>query len=422
MTVLHIAESAFGGGAESVFRDTILGLKEFDSNTHLVTCKCHSDLPFKIDLVFKEHEKAGVSKILSQIFSLSNYRALSMFLKKNKPDIIHIQNYGNLSPSILRAIKSYKTKSHNIKVLHTVHTFEYLCSHHAAFDYKKKQRCLDCANSKFKFKIFYRHCSRGGVVHSIGKGLTSLLANYYLSGGLIDRYITPSDFLKDEMCKSRIQKEKVSVIKNPLPDNFLSKALNSNESVKHTVNEVVYFGRLSNEKNIDILIRAIAKLINDSFKVKLKIIGDGVEKQRLASLVKEMGISNQVEFIPFLKQEDLQKILSKAKVSVLPSKCFETASMLVFESVASGVIPIVADHGGMKEMAEYMNVGYRFQDDNEEDLASKIKLAFENYLVEINSLVLAKNKLEDLSLKNYASAISELYKTLLKSNINGQHY
>ncbi len=413
MKVLHIAESGFGGGAESVFRDTIVGLNKFDDNTHLVACCFHDNLPFSIDLIFQNTIENNFLINLFQIYNYKNYSLLFSFLNKEQPQIIHLHNYGNLSPSILRALKNYKLKHREVKIIHSVHTFEYLCSHHAGYDYKKQKKCLDCAKNKIKSKIFYRLCSRAGVFHSIGKGITSILAQYYLSFDLIDRWITPSDFLKNEMSKSWIPSDKIYSIKNPLPDIFLNQSKNLID--KDPENSLIYFGRISNEKNLDVLLKAVCLLMKANFQVNLKIVGSGIERDRLILLSETYGISSFVKFIPFLEQTELLKILFKTKVSILPSKCFETASMLVLESISSNVLPIVVNHGGMLEMVNYMNVGYTFEDNDHYDLCDKIKSAFINYSVNLNKVIVSKQNLENLNLNNYSLVLSDMYNKLLNS-------
>jgi glycosyltransferase involved in cell wall biosynthesis len=409
--VLHIAESGFGGGAESVFRDTIVALNKFDNNTHLVACRYHANLPFSIDLTFQNTTENNFLINLFQIYNHKNYLTLSSFLNKERPQIIHLHNYGNLSPSILRALINYKQKDRDLKIIHSVHTFEYLCSHHAGYDYKKQKRCLDCAKNKIKTKIFYRHCSRAGIFHSIGKGITSILAQYYLSFDLIDIWITPSVFLKNEMSKSWVAKDKIYSIINPLPDIFLNQAKNQIE--KDPENSLIYFGRISNEKNLDVLLKAVSLLIKENFQVNLKIVGSGIERERLLLLSETYGISNFVHFIPFIEQTELLKILLKTKVSILPSKCFETASMLVLESISSNVFPIVVNHGGMLEMINYMNVGYTFEDNDHHDLCDKIKSAFVNYSINLRKVNAAKLNLKELGLSNYSLVITEMYNKLL---------
>src|SRR5690606_38424734 len=86
----------------------------------------------------------------------------------------------------------------------------------------------------------------------------------------------------------------------------------------------------------------------------LWIIGNGLMKEHLIKLSEDLNIKEKVVFWDFMAKNPLVKLINRAKIAVLPSKCFETASMLVFEAVASSVVPIVANHGGMREMVNWL--------------------------------------------------------------------
>jgi glycosyltransferase involved in cell wall biosynthesis len=86
-----------------------------------------------------------------------------------------------------------------------------------------------------------------------------------------------------------------------------------------------------------------------------------------------------VTFEPFLPKDELIERLNSCKVSVLPSKCFETASLVTIESIMLNLIPIVTNHGGMKEMIQLTKFGFTFEDNDEEDLCKKMLFTMNNY-------------------------------------------
>ncbi|HTN20548.1 MAG TPA: glycosyltransferase family 4 protein [Pelobium sp.] len=377
MKVLHIAEKADGGGAESVFRETVQVFKKYDQKRkHYVACRYSEKLPFVVDFAFTEKKE----NIFSKIYSNSNKKELARFLSDLEPEIIHLQHYANLSPSILHALYNYKRKNKKTTIIQTVHTFEYACSHHAAYDYKQNKRCLDCASQTFKTKIFYRNCSRLGFAHSFGKGLASLLSHYFYNKQFIDKLIVPSEFMRTAvgLNKSRDMR-KVIVVNNPIADELFE----ANPTEKK--NQILYFGRLSEEKNIDLLLRGYShyqKSVNLAFP--LVIIGEGSEKERLISLSIELGCADYVTFMPFLSHFELKKYLEVSKISLLTSKCFENAPMMVIESLACDIIPIVCNHGGMLEMVECFGFGFHFNADDYLDLAKTIEDVTNNYNIIIN--------------------------------------
>lgn len=411
-TVLHIAEKSEGGGSESVFRDTVNSLRIHDfKRKHLIACIPGANNDVSVDYTFKPPPSNNLLKLLASIFSFSNYMRLRHILNDCKPSIIHIQNYANLSPSVLWAIYHYKKQGYLKKVINTVHTFEYVCSNHAAYDYKQGKVCTDCKKNTYKFKIFYRGCSRAGFFHSIGKGVTSLIAAYIKKKEIIDFWVTPSEFLKTQMLYADFFKDKqnsIFVVRNPLSWSF-EQPLNISMATKQ--NSIIYFGRLSEEKNIELLIEGFSIYKKQKkTDVKLFIAGEGIMYAKLKKITDDLKLSSDVIFTGFLKPAELKMQLLNCKVSVLPSKCFETASMLVVESLFASCLPLVANQGGMQEMVNWTNFGKTFEANDAQDLAIKLSYLLENYEDEIMESDKIKNKiLPQLSSLNYANQLIKLY-------------
>jgi glycosyltransferase involved in cell wall biosynthesis len=417
MKVLHIAEKAQGGGAESVFRNTITALaSEHPENVYWVACVKDSQSSVTPDLDFGKPPQKKIYLLFSQIYSFQNYRKLTAFLSQHHPDVIHVQNYGNLSPSILRALWQYKKKHPIVRIIQTVHTFEYACSHYSAYDYRKQTTCLDCAHSTFKLKIFFRRCSRAGFLHSYGKGVASLIANYYINKGVFDLFITPSEFLRKVMLKRSLKGREIFVVRNPLPDNFFKKQVKESTVSLPTEQDpirIVYFGRFSEEKNLGCLLNAFHILTQKKTRAVLTLIGDGEEKAQLLKLCNQLGINEKVVFCGFLNSGELYTEIKKHHIAVLPSKCFETASLLVCEAITANLVPIVANHGGMKEMVEWIGAGATFKSDDELDLAFTLHDVYENYERYIEKLPQAIIKSEyQLNLRKYVNELLHIYNSL----------
>lgn len=398
LKILHISESIEGGGAETVFRETVDNLKNTDfKNEHLIICRKPLLYDSKIEFYFEESTNYSILKKIDKIFSINNYKILKSVLFKIKPDIIHIHNIGNLSPSIFKAIFEYKKKENILKVIHSVHTFEYICSHYAAFDYKKNNKCLDCVDHRFKFKIFYRGCSRLGYFHSFGKGISSLIYSYYTRKKIVDLWTTPSEFLANLMRQNLKKNKEVIVSRNPIfnktfaYDDFSDK---SNVLTNKLCFKFVYFGRFSKEKNLECLITAFKSVLDKNNNTTLTLIGSGEEEVNLKDLCEKLGIHKKVTFFPFMKKDELNILLKSHHVSVLPSKCYETASMVTIESVMNNLIPIVANHGGMKEMVDLIKFGLTFLSEDIFDLTNKMVYSINNYNIIMKDIEDAKFKVK----------------------------
>lgn len=411
--ILHIGEYIFGGGAESVLRDTVDILKAYDDeNIHsvIVRNKKNEDKQSSDCFQFSNIRRGKVRTIISQIFSLTNFRKLNRVLNEFTPDIIHIQNYANLSPSILKSIYLYKKKK-KVKVIHTVHTFEYVCSHHAGYDYRKERKCTDCSKNTYKYKIFYRGCSRLGYIHSFGKGIAHLIAMYYLKRGVVDQWITPSEFLKTKMHDVKFLENKIQVVRNPL-------VVSKGDFIKDKVNEnletfrFIYFGRFSEEKNIECIVNAFSLLLKNELDnaFELVLIGSGEKENGLKELVSTLGIESRVKFFGFMNKENLYKAIQKCNVSIMSSKCYENAPLVLLESILNDLVPIAVDHGGMKEMIEKVDFGFTFRDDDEKDLSEKMYAVYKSYNQLIHEIPKKKhNLLNEFGSLRYFNELKRLY-------------
>jgi glycosyltransferase involved in cell wall biosynthesis len=102
-------------------------------------------------------------------------------------------------------------------------------------------------------------------------------------------------------------------------------------------------GRLIPGKGMDTLVRAFAHLHARS-SARLRIAGDGPERQALEQLAKSLGISDAIEFLGWTA--DIAEFWRGCDVAVMPSDAFiESFGMVVVEAMACGR-PVVATRNG----------------------------------------------------------------------------
>lgn len=86
--------------------------------------------------------------------------------------------------------------------------------------------------------------------------------------------------------------------------------------------DIVFFAKLSKDKGIEDLIRAIQIVKQQNDLINVKVIGAANEDylNYLKMLVSELGLGNNIEFLGFIeKRDDLHNYVSKAKICVLPT-------------------------------------------------------------------------------------------------------
>jgi glycosyltransferase involved in cell wall biosynthesis len=135
-------------------------------------------------------------------------------------------------------------------------------------------------------------------------------------------------------------------------------------------NIVLYTGRMSSEKNIDVLIKAIP-YVKDEVEAHFLFCGSGGSyKQKMVRLTEELKIAGKTTFIDFLDWKDYPNIYSLADVFVMPSEA-ELQSIVTMEAIASGLPVVVVNKGAVHELACLDN-GLLFEPRDSKQLAGNI--------------------------------------------------
>ena len=184
-------------------------------------------------------------------------------------------------------------------------------------------------------------------------------------------------------------------------------------------NIVLFTGRINEEKNLDVLIKAIPDVI-EKIDAHFLIVGSGGEyKKWLMNLTKELGVEKNTTFTDFLDWNDYPNIYSIAKVFAIPSES-ELQSIVTMEAVASGLPVVVVNNGALPELAS-MDNGLVFEPKNSKHMADCIvKILSDEKLwktMSSNSLkLIKKHTMESVAYefeKIYEKVINKLDKKII---------
>lgn len=101
-------------------------------------------------------------------------------------------------------------------------------------------------------------------------------------------------------------------------------------------------GRLAREKDVEAILRAFPLVLAALPAARLRIAGSGPDAPRLRNIVRELGLSANVEWLGFVPEDDLARTYAQADVFVSASR-FETQGLTVLEAMACGAAVALAD-------------------------------------------------------------------------------
>ena len=115
---------------------------------------------------------------------------------------------------------------------------------------------------------------------------------------------------------------------------------------------MLYVGRLSYEKGVQILLQSLSALHKKGVNFKMTFLGDGPERKALESLTSQAGLGDKVFFAGFASQDEVKKTLKNSDIFILPSFA-EGVPVSFMEAMATGVPVIGTNVGGVTELIEH---------------------------------------------------------------------
>lgn len=350
------------GGSERVYFNT----KELlERNGHEVICfsmkdernlPCPQEKYFVPEVDFSNH-KSWPSKVARFFYNVDAARRLEQLILEEKPDIAHLHNIAHqLTPSILKPLRK-----HNIPIVQTLHDFHLICPAYSLLSHGKI--CERCKKHKY-YQCILHICVQNSFPASVTAALDLTAQHwfkYYKEN--VDLFISPSNFLKNKLEEWGVE-EPIEVVNYPIDLRPLQPKYEAGDYL-------IYFGRLSPDKGIRTLIRAMKSLPD----IKLKVAGDGPLKSVLSDYIAENKMTN-VELLGPKYGEELFDLIRNARFVVVPSECYDNYPLAVLESFALGKPVLGTRLGGIPELIVENYNGWFFEYGNVEDSVEKIKLHF----------------------------------------------
>lgn len=171
---------------------------------------------------------------------------------------------------------------------------------------------------------------------------------------------------------------KIRILRDPIISiseiNFKKKELINNKTISKN-NTIISIGRLTRQKNFELLLEAFKDISLKEPKLNLVIIGEGELKIKLQNKIKKLFLSDKVFLLGY--QSNVYKFLNNAKCFVL-SSLWEDPGFVMVEAAACN-LPVISSNcpNGPIEILDHNKNGYLFDNNNKEDLV-KVFFSFLN--------------------------------------------
>ncbi len=132
----------------------------------------------------------------------------------------------------------------------------------------------------------------------------------------------------------------------------------------------LHVNRLSEEKRIDVLLDAAAKMQGNGY---IALVGSGPAEAELKAQATQLGLQDRVSFLGYVRDDDLLALRRSSELFVIPSEA-DLQSLATMEAMACGLPVIAAEAYALPELVHHEENGFLFQPGNSDELARDLDL------------------------------------------------
>lgn len=364
MRILHVNKFLYRRGGAEVYALDVGALQREQGHEVEFWGMQHPDNPgYPLERTFPSyvefepppaHPVDKVRLLARMVHSTEARHGMAAAIEAFRPDVVHLHNiYHQLSPSILSALRAAR-----VPAVMTLHDYKLVCPTYSLLD-GAGQPCVSCVDGGLSHAVR----KRCGGSRAAGAAAAVELRIHRATDayGHVARFLCPSQFLADMIQRAGVYRQQAHVLRNYVDVRDLPLRAGASRSV-------VYVGRLSHEKGVDLLVRAAPLLPSD---VTVHIAGTGPDEEELHRLADQVA-PGRVTFLGRLPREGVAALLSTAGVSVVPSRGYENQPLSLLEAFGCGVPVVAARHGGLVELIEPGGNGELVEPENPAALAAGI--------------------------------------------------
>jgi len=368
MNILVFNDNLEGGGAEQYLQAMV---DELENRGHNLLRIVFSKKKFTDSgIVSLDYNTGLVQRAFRRYtFDISAYRRIRSAINSFEPDIVHIHNNFNSPLTILLGLR-------DLPVIKTVHDAGFVSISNAT-----------------QFRESYGTSSLMPLTERCFRPILNRVRSH-----IIDSFITPSDWVKTEM--DDMGYTDVEVVPNFVED----------ICPQYNGDFILFVGRLSSAKGLDVLINALAYLDEAP---PTKIAGQGPFSEELRRLVDAQDLCNEVTILGYVSRKRLRRLYRNAKVVVVPSRWPETFGLVAAESMAAGTPVIGSNQGALPEIISRGKNGCLFTSGNAKELSERVSQLWRNDTTQMGKA--ARNTFEtEYQIGQHINKIEDIYSDAYK--------
>lgn len=272
---------------------------------------------------------AATAAAADALWSLSARREMAQVLSVFRPDVVHVHNtWPQVSPSVLGAVRAA-----GVPLVATLHNVRLLCPQ--GMFLRDDRPCTDCLG-RTPWPAVWHGCYRGSRPQSAVLGASVALHRILGSWAAVDAWITLSESSRRTFTSAGWPAETLHVRPNFSPEVDDPPPPPGREGL-------LFVGRLSPEKGIDVLAEAVRRCRSAGHSFPLTVLGDGPQAAELAALpgVVCRGRAGAAE---------VSMAMARSRALVVPSRVAEHSPRVVIEALAHGLPVVGSDLGAVPEL------------------------------------------------------------------------
>ncbi len=267
--------------------------------------------------------------------------------------------------------------------------------------------------------VWFYHGSRQTLKSQLGRWAYISL-DKFLNHTATNQLIYVSERIRNESVLAKVSPAKSStVVPNGIDLDRFQRAVNREElrrsyNLSPEAKIITFIGRLDEQKGLDLLLEATARLLPTLNGVKVWLVGDGPVRTKLENQTASLGLQDRVKFWGY--HEQIDRFLFASDILALPSR-YEAMPIVLLEALAAGIPSVVTQVGDNDLVIENGKQGLLIPPNDVGALANALHLLFTsaNLYRQMSEAAVLRSK--DYNDVHMARRYENIYQKLLDNTV-----